>query len=163
LVSIKHYFQKNAKISIDLPNHRWALNSKQVHKGMTLYNYKREPIKDSQDRNVIPNISVITEKVDKKLDVVIYYAYKRFNLPLDVDSIFIHESGIIDFKKAIGFIGRYQDEIGEHKIYYVIAINNNTGVRIILDVTSELFDELDGEFKKTLKSISNIYGVNRKI
>ena len=147
---------KEAKISIDLPNEKWELKDTQISNGQKIYFFKRESLKDSQGRDVVPNISIITEKVSKNQDVVTYSAYKRMQTPFDVDSIFIHDSGIIDFENAIGYLGSYQDKHGPHKVYVIYAFNNKRGVQIFFDVTSDLFEIMDSEFKKTLKSLKII-------
>jgi hypothetical protein len=144
---------KEAKLKFDLPNDSWALKDKQFAEGKKIYFYKRESIKDKSGRNVIPNISVITEKVSKNQDVVTYSAFKRMEISFDVDKVFTHEDELIEFQNAIGYKGQYQDQYGKHTIYVIYLINNKKGIQMIFDVTSDLFNELDEEFKKTMKSI----------
>jgi len=144
---------KEASLSFKLPNDKWELKGKQDKNGKQVYFFKRESIKDKLGRDVIPNISIIVEDVDKKLDVVTFSALKRGQVNFEVDEVFIHEKGIIDFKNAIGYKGRYTDKFGEHTIYVLHAINKKKGLQIFFDVLTGVFEELDSEFKFTLKSI----------
>lgn len=144
---------EEAKISIKLPNDSWELKNKVDQNGIQVYFFKREPIIDSIGREVIPNISIIVEDVNNNLDVVTYSALKRSQVKFKVIEVFIHEDELIDFKNAVGYKGKYNDQFGEHTVYIVHAINNNKGLQIIFDVLTGLFDNLDSEFKITLKSI----------
>jgi hypothetical protein len=142
-----------ASISIVLPNKKWELKDKQNTNGMNVYYFKREPIKDSLDRDVIPNISIIVEKINDSLDIVSYSILKRMKVNYNVDKVFIHDDGINNFVNAIGYKGSYTDQFGEHTIYVIYAINNQKGIQIFFDVLSCLFDKLDPEFQITLKSL----------
>ena len=144
---------EEAKISLELPNESWELKNKVDQNGMQIYFFKREPVIDSIGREVIPNISVIVEDVDKNLDVVTYSMMKRGQINFEVIDMFIHDSGLIDFENAVGYKGKYNDQYGEHTVYVVHAINNKKGLQIFFDVLTGLFDNLDDEFKATLKSI----------
>jgi hypothetical protein len=144
---------KEASISLELPNNSWNLINKMDQNGMQIYFYKRNPIIDKNGNSIIPNISIIVEDVNKDLDVVTYSAFKRGQVNFEVIEMFIHEDEKIDFENAVGYKGKYNDQFGEHTVYIVHAINNQKGVQIIFDVLTDLFSELDPEFKKTLKSI----------
>lgn len=144
---------KEANVSIQLPNNKWELKDKQERNGMFIYSFKREALKDTLGRDIIPNISVIVEDINKNLDVVTYSIMKRSQVSFQVDDMFIHEDGILDFKNAIGFKGRYTDRFGEHTVYVIHAINKKKGLQIFCDVLTGLFDQLDPEFKIALKSL----------
>lgn len=145
---------KEAKIKFDLPNDSWMFIEKQQANFKKLYTYKREPIKNKSGQNVTPNISFMTQKVDKDQDVIMYSASRRMVLPIEIDDVFIYEDGLIGFENAIGYKGRYEDKYGEHTVYLIHLINNNRAVEVIMDVTSDVFDKVDEEFKVTMKSIA---------
>ena len=144
---------KEANLSLTLPNDKWKFFKSQDANGVQVYLYNREAIKDSSGYNVIPNISVVIENVDKKLDAVTYSIMKRSQVKFKVDKVFIQKDGIIDLKNAVGYRGRYTDKFGEHTIYVIHAINRGKGIQVIFDVLTTLFDKLDPEFKVTLKSL----------
>jgi hypothetical protein len=153
LIGYSQELIEEAKLSLKLPNEKWELKDKVDQNGMQVYFFKREPVKDSLGRDVIPTISVIVEDVNKNLDAVTYSVMKRGQVNFKVMEVFIHEDGLIDFKNAIGYKGKYTDKYGDHTLYVIHAINNNKGLQIIFDVLTVLFEDLDPEFKITLKSI----------
>lgn len=142
-----------AKISLLLPNGSWKIADKIDQNEMQAYIYLREPIIDSIGREVISNIAVVVEDVDEETDVINYSILKRLQMSMKVVEMFTHEDGLIDFQNALGYKFKYNDVLGEHTCYVVYGINNKKGIQIIFDVTTELFDSLDAEFKITLKSI----------
>jgi hypothetical protein len=144
---------KEAKISMSLPNEKWTLNQKADQNGTQAYIYKREPVIDSLGRRIIPNLAIIVEDIESNLDVVTYSALKRSKTPFKVSKVFIQGDGPIEFKNAIGYLGSYTDNIGDHTIYMIYLINNKKGVQVICDVVTSLFDKLDPEFQASLQSI----------
>jgi len=145
---------KEAKIKIDLPNDSWALANRSENKGMTIYSYKRKPVDDSEGRHIIPNMAVIIEDVDRKMDAVTYSALKRSQVHFDVSEVFTHDKGPIQFVNAIGYKGTYTDSGGlEHTVFVIHAINERKGIQFICDATTDVLEKVEGEFFLTLKSI----------
>lgn len=145
---------KEARIKIDLPNDSWALADRSENKGMVIYSYKRKPVDDRDGRHIIPNMAVIIEDVDKKMDAVTYSALKRSQVKFDVSEVFTHEKGPIKFENAIGYKGTYTDSGGlEHTVYVVHAINERKGIQFICDATTDVLAQVEDEFRRALKSI----------
>ena len=145
---------KEAKIKIDLPNDSWALANRSENKGMIIYSYKRKPVDDSEGRHIIPNMAVIIEDVEKKVDAVKYSALKRSQVKFDVSEVFTHGKGPIKFVNAIGYKGTYTDSGGlEHTVYVIHAINERKGIQFICDATTGVLEKVEAEFLATLKSI----------
>ena len=146
---------KEADLSFKLPNEKWELKDSQKANGKVVYFYKREPIIDSKNRSIIPNISFIIEDVDKSTDVVLYSAQKRLSAPFDVKEVFTYEDSLINYKNAIGYKGIYSDKNGiEHTVFVIHLINEDKGVQIFFDITTELFSEYEDEFITTMQSIN---------
>jgi len=145
---------KEANIKIDLANDSWFLADKQETRGMTIYFFKRKPIEDNEGRQIIPNISIIIEDVEKNLDVVTYSALKRSKVNFKVREVFTHDNGTIKYENAIGYKGSYVDKNElDHTVYIVHGINGEKGLQFIFDVTTNILDQVDNEFLTTLKSI----------
>ena len=146
------YLFKEANIKIDISDSVWHLQPRQEQNGYVIYVFKRDPVVDSAGRNIIPNVAVVIEDVNPKMDIVSYSVVKRGKCGFDVDKMFIHGDGIIDFVNAVGYKGSYADKM-EHTVYVVHAINGNKGIQIIMDTTKETFPVMDPEFRRILKSI----------
>ena len=148
-----------AGIQFSLPNKKWKLNVKDKNEDKLVYIYKREPITDSQQRKVVPNIAFIIEEVQDSTDIIIYSLNKRMNAPFEINQVFTHEgsNSKINLSYAIGYKGTYHDKSEiEHTVYVIHIINNNKGVQVILDMTSEVFVKYEKEFLKTMKSLHTI-------
>jgi hypothetical protein len=149
------YLFKEARIKLSIPKSHWHLQPKQEKNGYIIYVFKRDPILDSSNRNIIPNAAVIIEKVDPKTDVVTYSVNKRANNGFSVMEMILPSEGRIDYANAVGYKGTYTDELS-HTVYVVHAIHGDKGIQIILDTTTETFSSMDPEFLQILKSIKNL-------
>lgn len=146
------YLFKEAHLKLDIPNSHWHLQPRQEQNGFVIYVFKRDPILDSSDRKIIPNVAVVIEKVDTNMDVVTYSINKRANNAFYVTQMFTHDNGTIRYVNAVGYKGTYTDAMS-HIVYVVHGINGDQGFQIILDTTTETFPAMDAEFLGILKSI----------
>jgi hypothetical protein len=148
------YIFKEAHIMLNIPNSHWHLQPKQDKNGFVIYVFKRDPILDSADRNIIPNAAVVIEKIDSNTDIVTYSVNKRSRGFFSVTDMFNHEDGTINYINAVGYKGTYIDGASlSHTVYVVHAINQDRGLQIILDTTTETFPTIDAEFLQILKSV----------
>jgi len=145
---------KEAQISFQKPNEKWELKGKQNENEFTIYFYKREPIADKDNRQIIPNISFVIENLpNDSIDVINFSLQKRINAPFEVKEAFIHDDGRIDFENAIAYKAIYKDKFGEHTVFVVHLLNNKKGVQVIMDVLTVIYPELEKEFIFALKSL----------
>ncbi|KAB2879670.1 tetratricopeptide repeat protein [bacterium] len=93
---------------------------------------------------------MVFEKVPVNLDPIKYsLKYRHFN----VEETFIHESGKMGLRYAVGYRGTYKYDDIEHTIYAVYAVNGENGIQIVADVTTDLFPTVQEEFLLMLKSM----------
>ena len=148
------YIFKEGHLMLNIPNSHWHLQPKQDRNGFVIYVFKRDPILDSADRNIIPNAAVVIEKIDSNTDLVTYSVNKRSRGFFSVTDMFNHEDGTINYINAVGYKGTYIDGASlSHTVYVVHAINQDRGLQIILDTTTETFPTIDAEFLQILKSV----------
>lgn len=146
-------------MQFELPNEKWEATPVQEDHGITAYIYKREAITDPDGLQVIPNIAFVIESVPDSTDVIVYSMQKRMNMPFEVKEVFSHDDkkAKLKYDFAVGYKGVYKDSHELlHTIYVVHLINGNSGVQVIMDATSELFDQCDKEFIKALRSIEAV-------
>ncbi|HEY3874884.1 MAG TPA: hypothetical protein VGM92_05375 [Candidatus Kapabacteria bacterium] len=152
------------KLAFDLPGADWSLaDSMKTKTGMRIYSYKRAPITDSEGRNIIPNIACLIEKVPKETDIVEYSAEKRGQVPFDVKEVYssLDSNAVIHHPYAVAYKGTYTRDDLEHTVYVVHLIDENWGVQIICDATTEVFPICQPEFLKFLRSIRSSAKSNR--
>lgn len=126
------YVFKEANIKLNIPNSHWHLQPKQEQNGFIIYVFKRDPVLDSSNRNIIPNAAVIIESISPKTDVVTYSTNKRAGAAFEVTQMFIHDDGIIDFLNAVGYKGTYAHNVDNntinHTVYVVHDKNKGKGL-----------------------------------
>jgi len=76
------------------------------------------------------------------------------NIPFEMDSTFTHEDGSLKIKNAIGYLGqKFYKDSSKHAVLIVHALVDNKGIQIIMDMTSDLYDEYGKEFWLALEGI----------
>jgi len=146
----------NTSLSLQLPNDSWAMTEQQEKDGRAAVFFKREPITDSEGRNIIPNLVIISEPVEEETNVILFSASKRALIPFSVEKVFTHEdeSPILTYENAIGYEGTYTDKLSlKHSVYVIHLLDGTTGVQIIMDMTSSLIEEYGKEFIRAISSI----------
>jgi hypothetical protein len=154
------------QVTFQLPNAEWTLaDTMETESGLRVFSYKRTPILDKDSTSIIPNIAFLVEQVDTGTDIVVYSMQKRIAMPFEVDKVYSHDdsNAIIRHPYAIGYKGHYTQKGLEHTIYIVHLIDENWGVQIICDATSDVFPKCDSEFLKFLRSIKSHAPSIRKV
>lgn len=150
-------FQK-WRFMFELPSDKWELHISRTYKKPNLrdaYMFKREGIPNSQNILVEPVIGFIFEHVPRGQDVFEYHI--AGNVPgIKEISIFTHEDGLIVLKNAIGTVRTYVREGVEHTVKQVDAVDGEIGMRLIMDVTTDLFTVVESEFNYTLRNMKFI-------
>ncbi len=142
------------KLVFEIPNEEWFRN-KLVDNGKFIWHsFQRNPIENKNGIKIFPNISFIIEDIGDLSDVIIYSMQKRQSRPFDVDSVYSHDSSNLRLKNAVGYLGKTKYEDGsKHTVLVVHAIVDKKGVQIVMDMTSDLFEEYGNEFGTALEKI----------
>ena len=148
-----------ANFTIQLPNEEWELASK-GEGNMTSYIFKRNPITDSEGREIIPAIMIFIEDASKyEQDVTSYTLAKRLQFQgkgITVDNVMIHENEDypISYKNSFFTMCSYTDNGLAHILYMIhIITEENKGIQIYMDMTKDLVNDYSGEFWSAMKSI----------
>ncbi|MCL6588561.1 MAG: hypothetical protein K6U80_01255 [Firmicutes bacterium] len=141
--------------SVQLPSSKWSaigeFYNSQLKK--TIFSYRREAIANKAGVDVRANISFIFERVNY-LDINAYSPGLLGQVPIAIKSRFTAASGRISLKNAIGYLGVTIDQDGvEHTIVLVHALSAQKGMQVIMDIPSELYPQVKGEFNAALKSL----------
>ena len=159
LLSAGVYAQDNAienyGITLKMPDTNWSLAETQSTDDLAVFYYKRLPIQDQQGRQVVPNISIITENIEE-MDVVTYSAVKRLSMPFDVSEVWLPADKEISYSNGIIYKGNYTDQFGQHTIIVAFLKKEEVGFRVICDVLTELYEEVEPDFMAALRSIEAI-------
>ena len=142
------------KLIFEIPNEEWFRNKFVENSSVIWHSFQRNPIKNKNGTNIFPNISFLVEEAGDLTDVILYSLQKRRKMPFDMDSTFIHEDGRLKIKNAIGYLGHTVYEDGsKHTVLIVHALVDKKGIQIVMDMTSDLYDEYGKEFWSALDGI----------
>ncbi len=126
-----------------------------IDNGTMVYSYKRVPIIDSDGRSIIPNIAFLVEAVSDSADVIEFSLEKRIAVPFEVKSMFDWQNvnPIMSFRNAVGYIGEYTQNELAHTVYVIHLVDENCGVQVICDATSQVLPLCNSEFLKLIRSL----------
>jgi len=117
--------------------------------------FKHSPILDSLGRQIQPVMAIISEPVHDSLDVIEYSLLKRSQIrfEVEVERVLTHEDGHFSYPNAIGFDGKYGEEV-IHKIIVGYLRHKQAGVQIICDSTPGVFRGVEPGMRAFLHSVS---------
>lgn len=140
----------------DLNPQVWKQSAPQLNpdKLSGLYLFEHSAIKDKLGRDIFPTIGIVFEEVPASTtDVIMYSVNKRMNQPFNVDKVLSHEDGSMIYKNAIGYVGNYVSQGVTHKLWIAHMLYKNTGVQIVADGTSDVFDAIQPDVAAFFKSM----------
>jgi hypothetical protein len=144
------------KIRFTLDSQVWTLAKKEKAGTMIYYNFKRRPIRDSLNRDVVANFSILAEPPPVKGQKLGDYAGQRRK-----------ESGYTVIRSDRGrkkspdreyliHHGRYTDsKENVHRILVWYGFRNGMALQLIFDTTATVWSECEIEFQTILESIRN--------
>ncbi len=121
--------------------------------GKYLLMFKRTPIKDKEDREIEPVMAIICEPVTDNSDIAKYSALKRTQMPLDVKKLLAPQQNDFAYKNAVGYEAVYGKGL-IHKVLIGHLRNKNVGARVICDSTESVYDKVEADMRKFIKSIN---------
>lgn len=116
--------------------------------------FKHRPIADSKGRLIEPMIALVYENVNEKMDVIEYSINLLSNNPYEINRDLL--GGFPDYssdKHSVVFKGDYLRDGVKHKVYLGYILYNKIGIEIIGDGTDEIFQSIDADIKKFIKSV----------
>ncbi|MFZ2154202.1 MAG: hypothetical protein WAV16_03145 [Candidatus Moraniibacteriota bacterium] len=147
-------------LTFKLSSSEWHFDGMDDNKetGKMGYYFTREAIVDSKNKNIFPAVGFVFEKVESKADVISYAAYLKNENPFKTKQVLSDENEFTILKNGIGFIGTHNQNNSseEHTIKIIYAINKNTGLTVVMDATSDVFNQVEGEFDNILRTIKFI-------
>ena len=135
----------------------WTFAGITQQQDATFYHYTREPLVDFFHRQINAAITIAFQKIEPAWDVARYSSALKSIVPLgwNIEEIYTHEDGKLSLKDGVLYLIRYNDPQGnEHTSYVVHATNEGIGIQIVLDITSDLFPTVKGEWEDTLNTFS---------
>ena len=155
---------KKWRLAFAMPSDKWVLVDANQDSNMpqAFITYQREAILDSKGIAVIPNIAFLYEKLDQEMDVVTFSKEMRFRMGEKfgkIKKVFVRddEPQLISLKHAIGYICEGKDSKGmDHTLIWIHSVNERVGLQVIMDVSTEVYPAVKGEFEAILRSLRDV-------
>ncbi len=145
-----------AHLEFELPNANWRLVDHELGtdgRGR-LYGFKRAPVKNSSGELILPYIGVILDPEFESSNWVDFYAFAQPRLPsTKIERMLDFQVGEVGELNAGGYKGHHDVGGRPHSVFVVFAVSPDGAVAIIMDATTEVFDQMEPEFRATLKSL----------
>ena len=146
-----------AKLTFERANEHWSLveRSGSAAEGSWMYGFQRAPVFDAAGTPVEPYFAFIIHDLgDQPVDAHTYSLNMRGVLYFEVDQVLLAKDGLFRLTNAIGYRGRRnQDDGYEHTLLIVHAVYRNRGITSVADSTTDVFEQVRGEFENMLRSV----------
>lgn len=152
----KSLFFPEAGLEIQPESPLWTQAKKETLGTLLHYNFKRKPIRDSLNRDIVPNLSVLIEPVPKGI-----------SSPQDFARLCVKEVGYrvlqtlpagskgVSKTAGLAHYGSYTDSQNiTHRIVVWYGIRQGKAVRVIVDTTDTVWSLCETEFARLLKTIT---------
>ena len=143
------------RLSFSLPSH-WVLKGEEKGDFGAIFTFKREPVKDSQGRMIIPAVMVSVRPYDTASDPVHFAAYVRTTFRLqDMIAFYSWHDGRFSLKSGVLFQARKTDtHTGlPHTMLVFTASYGKYSLIIVCNVPTELFPRVADDFFGMFKSL----------
>lgn len=128
-----------------------------------MYHFRRDPIMDNQGRKIIPNLAIFIEDIPEGLGVVEYSVIVRTQEFFQTLKDIAYKPGLFGEIGGVGHVATYTDPEGIiHKIVFFCTVYEQKGIKIILDGTDTVFDDLKDEYDSILQSLKIVSAERRK-
>ncbi len=151
-----NFYFDDLEMRISLPDAWRQSGQKERHGSSTGYNFIRESIKDTNDVPILPFMGIMYEDVPDDLNVIMYSAVQRSNLPpFQIIEVIASDQNKYKLKYGLAYLAKYIDGNSvSHKIFIIHMTNNNgKGVQIIIDGTESVYDLMEKEYINIIDSI----------
>ena len=149
-------------VSFRVPADLWETEpwDHQARPGIEYFTYSRtEPIAFGDDTAYYPNISVFIQQLGRPMDAAEYDAQvwaelEQSGMEFEILQNFTPGDGTLPRVEAVGWKVLANTAQGESMSYLVFVVNEEVGLRIILESLSLHFEDIDNEFLQIISSIS---------
>ena len=145
------------KLSLELPA-AWS-SRPNIHEQerLVMYHFRRDAIWDRNGRKIIPNLGLFIEDIPEDLDAIEYAFSLRMRESFRQFTDVVYKPGFFGEVGGVAHIARYIDpEQLKHRIVFFCTVQEKKGVKILIDGTESVFDDLKDEYDAILQSLKQV-------
>jgi hypothetical protein len=148
-------------IRFELPNDKWA-PAPETDSSKGIYFFKREEVKDSHDRFIIPAIMLYIEDASKYHQDVVEFSitkqipFRKRGLTTDTMLIQTKKGYPLTYRNGVFWKTSYTANGIDHILYMAHIIDkHDQGIQLYLDMTKDLGDQYEKELLTTIHSLKD--------
>jgi len=145
------------KLSLELPS-AWH-NRPNIHESdrLVMYHFRRDAIRDAQGRMIIPTTALFIEDIPEGVDAIEYAINVRIRDSFSQFTDVVYKPGFFGEIGGVAHVATYIDPKQiQHRIVLFCTVQEHKGVKIIMDGTESVFDDLKDEYDSILQSLKRV-------
>ncbi|MFT3896073.1 MAG: hypothetical protein QM730_31030 [Anaerolineales bacterium] len=148
-------------LSFELPNANWDSKSSKYQEmgSLDVVSFTRtQPISFGNGQAYYPTMTIITEELSQKTDPKAYDELIRksvedLGMVIEILDALTPDKKLLPEINGVGWKVLVHTKKGDSMGYIIHIVNQQTGIRFILESTPENFDTMDQEYIEIIKSI----------
>ena len=148
------YFIDGAAVNISFPEGVWYLSEKYKLEGRLSFLFYRLALDGDQNTEDLASCLISLETVPSGMGLIDYSSHRRRRLSVDVTRVITKEKHLFTLPKSIAYFGNHTDSSDRLRTTIILhSLQDEVGMELVLDCSSENYETLKEEFKSILKSL----------
>ena len=148
------YFIDGAKVNISFPEGVWYLSEKYKVDDRLSFLFYRLGMNEDENTKDLASCLISLEAVPSDIGLIDYSSHRRRRLSVDVKRVIPKEKQLFFLPQSIAYLGNHTDsEDNERTTIVLHSLQDEVGMELILDCSSENYEDLKAEFEYILKSL----------
>ena len=152
-VNAQQFRMADKELGFVLPNPLWheakVDSNPRIQMRRTVF--KREAIEVANNILVIPNLEIVIEKT--KLSLESFSNLKQQAIKIKIDSNLYKKNGVLNLPNSKAYFGHYKMNNINYKMCLVHCVYKGYGLQIVMDCTTDIYDEVWEEFRYFVESL----------
>lgn len=148
---------KEASLLVSFPNDKWE-EIKEHRAPKPTYHFIRTGVTVSKEKPMYPEVVITVDQLKNYTDLTQYSLQKQKAFAslknYKVEKVFTDSDGMLKLQYAVGTKATYKDANDiKHTFYFIHALKQGTGVQVLIDIPSDLFDTYEEELTSIIRSL----------
>ncbi|MBN2597703.1 MAG: toxin-antitoxin system YwqK family antitoxin [Marinifilaceae bacterium] len=148
------YFIDGANVNISFPEGVWYLSEKYKVDDRLSFLFYRLGMNEDENTEDLASCLISLEAVPSDIGLIDYSSHRRRRLSVDVKRVITKEKKLFSLPQSIAYFGNHTDSSDHERTTIVLhSLQDEVGMELILDCSSENYEDLKAEFEYILKSL----------
>lgn len=148
------YFIDGAAVNISFPEGVWYLSEKYKVDGRLSFLFYRLGMNEDENTEDLTSCLISLEAVPSDIGLIDYSSNRRRRLSVEIKRVIPKEKQLFTLPQSIGYLGEHTDSSNNARTAIILhSIQDEIGMELVLDCSSENYETLKEEFKYILLSL----------